>query len=279
MGIDLSVIVPTHNRRNALKRALKSVDAQTLPAGEVIVIDDGSTDQTRAMLRSEFPHVIYRSQQHRGVSAARNLGIRQSRGEWLAFLDSDDEWLPNKLEKQIAALQNEPHLKICHTDEIWIRNGKRVNAMKKHAKKGGWIFEHCLPLCAMSPSSIIIHRAVFERIGLFDEKLPACEDYDLWLRITAHYPVLLLAQPLILKYGGHDDQLSKKYWGMDRFRIQALQKIIADPNLQPQNRQAAVAMLIKKIKIFLQGAKKRDKQHEIETYLNMLHYYQDSQYL
>lgn len=279
MGIDLSVIVPTHNRRNALKRALKSVDAQTLPAGEVIVIDDGSTDQTRAMLRSEFPHIVYRSQQHRGVSAARNLGIRQSRGEWLAFLDSDDEWLPNKLEKQIAALQNEPHLKICHTNEIWIRNGKRVNAMKKHAKKGGWIFEHCLPLCAMSPSSIIIHRSVFERVGLFDEKLPACEDYDLWLRITAHYPVLLLAQPLILKYGGHDDQLSKKYWGMDRFRIQALQKIIADPNLQPQNRQAAVAMLIKKIKIFLQGAKKRDKQHEIETYLNMLHYYQDSQYL
>jgi len=279
MGIDLSVIVPTHNRRNALKRALKSVDAQTLPAGEVIVIDDGSTDQTRAMLRSEFPHIVYRSQQHRGVSAARNLGIRQSRGEWLAFLDSDDEWLPNKLEKQIAALQNEPHLKICHTDEIWIRNGKRVNAMKKHAKKGGWIFEHCLPLCAMSPSSIIIHRSVFERVGLFDEKLPACEDYDLWLRITAHYPVLLLAQPLILKYGGHDDQLSKKYWGMDRFRIQALQKIIADPNLQPQNRQAAVAMLIKKIKIFLQGAKKRDKQHEIETYLNMLYYYQDSHYL
>ncbi len=102
-------------------------------------------------------------------------------------------------------------MRVCHTDEIWIRNGRRVNARKKHGKKGGWIFQHCLPLCAMSPSSIMIHRDVFTALGGFDERLPACEDYDLWLRITARYPVLFTRQPLIEKYGGHDDQLSRKY--------------------------------------------------------------------
>ncbi len=272
--MNLSVIVPSHNRRDLLKRALKSVSAQTLPADEVIVVDDGSTDQTHAMVRNEFPQVTYQYQENSGVSNARNRGIGQSRGEWLAFLDSDDEWLPDKLEKQMTALLDQPQLKICHTEEIWIRNGRRVNAKRKHTKQGGWIFRHCLPLCAMSPSSIIIHRSIFEHVGLFDESLPACEDYDLWLRITARYPVLFIEQPLIIKYGGHLDQLSRKYWGMDRFRITALQKIIDTPGLRQQDRQAAIAMLVDKLNIYLQGATKRGKQQEIQTCQELLHRYQ-----
>jgi len=178
-----------------------------------------------------------------------------------------------KLEKQMARLATKPDMKICHTEEIWIRHGRRVNAMKKHAKKGGWIFQHCLPLCAISPSSILLHRSVFERIGLFDQTLPACEDYDLWLRMTACFPVLFIEEALIVKYGGHADQLSRKFWGMDRFRIRALEKIIADSSLSHENRQAAIQMLIKKCRIYIKGAEKRGKNQEVNRYQQLLHRY------
>ena len=199
----VSVIIPTYNRCQLLRRALLSIYKQTVQADEIIIIDDGSTDSTRKMLGKEFPEVKYTFQENTGVSAARNMGVRQAIGEWFAFLYSDDEWLPNKLEKQLESLEKNPDMRICNSDEIWKRNGVRVNPKNKHNKKGGWIFQHCLPLCAMSPSSIIIHCSVFAQVGLFDLALPACEDYDLWLRITARYPVLFIDHPLIVKYGGH----------------------------------------------------------------------------
>jgi glycosyltransferase involved in cell wall biosynthesis len=243
-----------------------------LPA-EVAVIDDGSTDGTEDMVRRKFPQVNYFYQGNLGVSAARNLGIRQTTGDWLALLDSDDEWLPEKLAKQKAALASSPEYKICHTEENWIRNGIQVDVPKKYAKTGGWIFSHCLPLCAMSPSTVLMNRSVFEDVGLFDTQLPACEDYDLWLRITAHYPVLLLEQPQINKHGGHEDQLSGAYWGMDRFRISALQKIIETGQLSEQNRQAAVGMLLKKAGIYLNGVSKRGKIDEANHYRQLINRY------
>ena len=160
-------------------------------------------------------------------------------------------------------------------DSGTLNNGIRVNAMHKHKKSGGWIFKQCLPLCAMSPSSMMIHRTVFDDVGLFDENLPACEDYDLWLRITAKYPVLFLEQPLIKKFGGHEDQLSHKYWGMDRFRIQALGKIITQPGLSIENKQDAIKMLVKKAKIFRNGALKRDKIESAQLYQQLIDRYQD----
>ena len=265
----LSVIIPSYNRAIWLPRALLSVQKQTLPANEIIVVDDGSTDGTETLIKSDYPDIVYLRQENKGVSTARNHGIEKATGEWLAFLDSDDEWLPNKLEIQKDALEAVPDIKICHTEEIWIRNEKRVNPMKKHAKTGGWIFQHCLPLCAMSPSSILIHRSVFETVGNFDESLPACEDYDLWLRITHRYPVAFVEQPLIIKNGGHDDQLSRRYWGMDRFRIQSLRKILDSGILGSENEQAATKMLIHKATIYLAGAKKRNKHNEIEYYENI----------
>lgn len=270
---NISVILSTYNRKNTLRRALNSVCVQTLPADEIIVVDDGSEDGTESMVATEFPTVNYIYQANAGVSTARNSAIQASSGDWLAILDSDDEWLPEKLKHQITLIQQHPNYKICHTEEIWVRNGRRVNAMKKHAKQGGWIFQHCLPLCAMSPSSIMIHRSVFNSTGLFDVTLPACEDYDLWLRITARFPVLFIEQPLIIKYGGHDDQLSKKYWGMDRFRIQALEKIITDPILNAEDRLAAINMLLKKLEIYKSGAEKRNKQNEVEQLQQRIHIY------
>ncbi len=266
--MQVSVIIPTHNRAPLLVRALESVYAQSLSPVQVVVADDGSTDNTRELVSARFPYADYVYQQHHGVSRARNSGIRRARCEWLAFLDSDDEWLPWKLQHQVDALRAQPDYRVCHTNEIWIRNGERVNPMKKHEKAGGWIFERCLPLCVISPSSVLIHRAVLESVGLFDEALPACEDYDLWLRICARYPVLYLPQPLINKYGGHEDQLSRKHWGMDRFRIQALERLTKEANLSFNELQATLNTLMHKAGIVLAGARRRGNQGLVTEYEN-----------
>ncbi|MET0085266.1 MAG: glycosyltransferase family A protein [Sedimenticola sp.] len=264
--MQISVIIPTHNRADLLERALKSVQGQTLPPLEVIVVDDGSEDHTREMVSEKFPRVRYLHQPNRGVSSARNLGISEARGDWIALLDSDDEWLPSKLASQKTRLESQPGHHICHTEEIWIRNGKRVNQMKKHTKQGGAIFQHCLPLCVISPSSVLIHKSVFREVGLFDESLPACEDYDLWLRICARYPVTYVEQPQIVKYGGHEDQLSHRHWGMDRFRLHALEKIITSGDIEGEDLEAAKAMLAHKAEILAKGAEKRGKHTEASNY-------------
>ena len=262
----VSVVIPSHNRAQLVMRALDSVRSQTYPADEILVVDDGSEDDTLKRIRLEQQDVHVLEQPHSGVSAARNLGIREATGDWIAFLDSDDEWMPQKLEKQLAALAKTPNLAFCHTDEIWIRNGRRVNPMKKHRKYGGNIFEQCLPLCVISPSSTILHRRLFEEVGLFDESLPACEDYDLWLRITARFPVLYIDEPLIMKYGGHEGQLSQHFWGMDRFRIRALENILNSKILTKKQREAAEKILVAKIRIYLIGARKRYKHADVMAY-------------
>lgn len=262
----VSVVIPTFDRARVLPRALESVMAQSRPPTEVIVVDDGSTDDTAELVVDRFPTTRLIRQENRGVSAARNRGIEAAAGEWIALLDSDDEWRPEKLEKQLDALQAQPELRICHTDEIWIRRGRRVNPRQIHAKHGGWIFRQCLPLCAMSPSSIVIHRSVFEEVGLFDEQLPACEDYDLWLRICHRYPVLLVDEPLVVKHGGHDDQLSTRIWGLDRFRIRALEKLIGEADLTTADQTAAIEELIRKIEIYLGGAVRRGRLEAVAEY-------------
>jgi len=257
-GATISVVVPTRNRRRLITRALDSVRSQTRQPDEVLVVDDGSTDGTDRFLGEAYPEVRLLRQNARGVSAARNSGIRASKGGLIAFLDSDDEWLPRKLEKQVRAMEQSGEA-LCHTNEIWIRNGRRVNPMKKHEKSGGWIFEKTLRLCLISPSSVLIERRLFDDVGLFDETLPACEDYDLWLRVCAYHPVLYLDEPLLVKHGGHEDQLSRQHWGMDRFRIQALRKILAGTDLRPEYRRAAEAVLERKLEIFSRGAAKRGR--------------------
>jgi len=266
VGFSVSVIIPTHDRAAVLGRAIESVLAQTLPPREIIVVDDGSTDGTEALLRSSFPQVRCLRQENRGVSAARNTGIATVTGEWLAFLDSDDEWLPGKLAAQREALAAHPDCRLCHAEEIWIRNGKRVNAMRKHEKSGGNIYRRCLPLCVISPSAAVIHRDLFRDYGGFDETLPACEDYDLWLRICAREPVAFVKQPQIVKYGGHADQLSRRHWGMDRFRVRALEKILEADVLGPEDELATRQMLVKKCGILAQGARKRGVADRAEYY-------------
>lgn len=266
MTLDISVIIPVHNRASVIVRAIRSVLSQSLPAKEIIVVDDGSTDQTSTVVEREFPEVRLIQQKNLGVSAARNTGIHHASGDWIALLDSDDEWKPEKLQRQVSALHENPIFQVCHTDEVWIRNGKRVNPMKKHRKPDGWIFERCVALCCVSPSAVLIHNSVLEKVGLFDQNLPVCEDYDMWLRVFSRYPILLVNAHLLVKYGGHADQLSRKYWGMDRFRVVALIKILEQGRLNQLQYQAAKRILLEKLSILIQGFSKRSNQLELEKY-------------
>ena len=261
----ISVIIPTYNRKHTLQRAIDSVLAQTFKPFEIIIVDDGSKDGTKEWLLQNYPSVQYIHQPNNGVSSARNKGIQISQGSWIALLDSDDEWMPEKLEYQSRFLEMNRDSSFCHTNEIWIRNGVRVNQMKKHKKYGGDIFKHCLDICRISPSSSIIKKDVFEEVGAFDESLTVCEDYDLWLRVTAKFNILFLDEPLIKKYGGHLDQLSRVPEGIEQYRIRSLEKILSMGSLTETQFRSAKDMLIHKLNIYAKGLKKRDKYEELTS--------------
>ena len=261
----ISVIIPTFNRKHTLQRAIDSVLAQTFKPYEIIIVDDGSKDGTKEWLLQNYPSVQYIHQPNNGVSSARNKGIQISQGSWIALLDSDDEWMPEKLEYQSRFLEMNRDSSFCHTNEIWIRNGVRVNQMKKHKKYGGDIFKHCLDICRISPSSSIIKKDVFEEVGAFDESLTVCEDYDLWLRVTAKFNILFLDEPLIKKYGGHLDQLSRVPEGIEQYRIRSLEKILSMGSLTETQFRSAKNMLIHKLNIYAKGLKKRDKYEELTS--------------
>lgn len=325
MCIKVSVIIPTFNRAHILSRAIDSVFKQTYKNYELIVIDDGSSDNTEKLFdnyfesfvneelnkyefkesRSDFNTILESKEQplnlnflknikykiyiycsassledkiiyikllkNYGVSKARNIGIKLAKGELISFLDSDDEWLPLKLEKQVSCFQK-TNFNLCHSDETWIRNSKKVNQMKKHQKFGGFIFHKCLPLCVISPSAVMIHKRVFDEIGYFDETLKICEDYDLWLRICARYEVNYIDEQLIIKYGGHSDQLSRKAWGNDIYRVRSLIKILklqenSKIYLNNENLEETRLTLLRKCEILKNGFLKR------KNFLPFLKYY------
>jgi len=220
--------------------AIKSVTAQTWKDLEIIVVDDGSDDNTADIIKNIDDRITYIFQNQQGVSAARNRGIRTAAGDYVAFLDSDDLWQPKKLDTQLGYLKQNPFHLLVHTDEIWIRNNRRVNPRNIHRKYGGWIFSKCLPLCCISPSSVLIRKSLFRYAGLFDINLPACEDYDFWLRVTSLFPAGYISKQLTVKRGGHADQLSQKHWGMDRFRIYSILKLLERDCLSYRQREAAV---------------------------------------
>jgi glycosyltransferase involved in cell wall biosynthesis len=284
--IQVSVIIPTYNRLEVLKRAVASVEAQTYPHWDLWVIDDGSTDGTSEWLNQHplFAHHQPNLASHElsrqgrviqiensGVSHARNLGIEASQGEWLAFLDSDDEWLPQKLEKQMAFAEDHPEFPLIHGEEIWIRNGVRVNPHKHHQKKGGRIFDHCLPLCVISPSTAMIRRQAIKEVGLFRQDFPVCEDYELWLRLCAKWEVGFIEEFLINKYGGHQDQLSRRYKAMDYWRVRALVQFLDHPSLSTKEIQLLLHTLIKKCDILLRGYEKHQNWSDYDEVAKIRH--------
>ena len=271
--MNISVIIPTFNRKKSLKRAIQSVLMQSYAPYEIIVIDDGSDDGTKEWLKDNYPNVKYIYQMNSGVSSARNKGIKFARGDWIALLDSDDEWLPSKLKDQANEIELNPAAKFLHTNEIWIRNGVRVNQMKKHKKYGGYIFEKCLDMCRISPSSVLIQKDIFDEIGMFDETLKVCEDYDLWLRFASKYPVHFLDQPLIKKYGGHSDQLSKVDDGIESYRIRSLKKIMNSGILNKKQKTITKDVLVKKMYIYAKGLEKRNKIRELNDTKKNIQYW------
>ncbi|MGH7793847.1 MAG: glycosyltransferase family 2 protein [Candidatus Binatia bacterium] len=265
----VSVIIPTFNRWPLVGAAVESVLAQSFSNFELIVVDDGSADGTAAELARLGSRLQIFSTPRRGVSAARNTGVRQSFGRYIAFLDSDDLWRPRKLARQTAFMVEHPEVQICQTEEIWIRNGIRVNPKTTHRKPSGDIFVRSLDLCLVSPSTVMMRRELFQRLGGFDETFPVCEDYDLWLRIAAQEPVPLIAEALVVKRGGHADQLSRSTWGMDRYRVRALQKVLR-AGIEGSRRAAALEVLRRKVGVLANGARKRGKWREADDYKALL---------
>ena len=270
----ISVVIPTLNRINTLQRALDSVINQTYKPAEIIVVDNGSSDGTLKFLREQYHKITILTEKKIGVSSARNKGIKKSINQWIALLDSDDAWHPRKLEIQTSMLDSAlKEYNLIHTDEVWFRNNKHINQMKKHKKQGGYIFERCLSLCCISPSSVLFKKNILDKVGLFDESLPVCEDYDMWLKICSSEEVLFAQDKLTYKYGGHKDQLSKSYWGMDRFRIKSIENIIKNFDLTYKQKKQAKKELIKKLKIIINGAFKRNNLSIVNEFSTKLEYW------
>ena len=261
----VSVVIPTYSRAEFVREAIESVLQQDYADVELIVVDDGSRDDTAAVVGAFGPAVRYLWQENRGVSAARNYGVTASTGGLIAFLDSDDLWAPRKVSAQVAYFEAHPEAQACHMDEVWIRRGVRVNERRIHRKQGGWQFVESLPRCLISPSAIMMRRRLWERLGGFDESLPACEDYDLWLRLTAVTPVGFLPDRLVTKRGGHADQLSRTTPALDRYRIRALEKALATC-LPAEHRRAVLEQLVAKCRIVTQGARKRQNAERCACY-------------
>ena len=268
MSPQVSVIITTYNRAAMVTEAVKSVLAQEMTDFELIVIDDGSTDETEERLSIYGSRLKYYQQENAGVSSARNRGLESARAPLVAFLDSDDLWLPAKLQVQHKYMMEHPEVHICQTEEIWWRNGRQVNPKRHHRKPSGDIFRRSLDLCLVSPSAVMMQRQLFEKVGYFDEELPAAEDYDLWLRISVEYPVPLLPDPVVIKRGGHSDQLSAMS-GIDRYRIEALEKILQSGKLSGEQYKWTWQALRRKCEIYGQGCLKRGRVDEGERYLSL----------
>lgn len=265
----ISVIIPTCDRASFLDKAVKSVLSQTYGDFELVIVDDGSKDDTSRVVSGFYdPRIRYIIQDNKGPAAARNLGIRNAKGDYLAFLDSDDWWCEEKLGAQLNEMEKRPGYFISHTQEIWYKNGALLNQKKKHEKHHGYIFDRCLPLCVVSMSTAMIKKGLFDEVGLFDEAMPCCEDYDFWLRASVKYEFLLIDKPLTLKDGGRKDQVSSIYaTGIDRFRIKSISKILKSGLLNEEQKRQAVKELRKKCRIYGNGCLRHGRIEEGRYYL------------
>lgn len=269
-----TVIIPTFNRAHTLEKAIESVLSQSFQNYEIIIVNDGSSDETELILskyHNENLSIFHTANQ--GVSAARNFAAKKAKGDWLAFLDSDDEWLEHKLKLQYDFIQENPNSVLVHGEEIWIRNSIRVNPMKKHAKGGGDQFLESLKLCAISPSVAVIKKEIFFELGMFRQDFPACEDYDLWLKLTSLYEVGFIEDYLVNKYGGHEDQLSAKYKAMDYWRVKSIDWILKNRELESYKREQAIKVLKKKAEILIKGYIKHNNVKDLPEIQNILNQY------
>jgi glycosyltransferase involved in cell wall biosynthesis len=271
----VSVIIPTYNRASLLERAIQSVLQQKGFAGELLIVDDGSTDETAEVVNDISSPDNIQIRYHRRISncgpaSARNFGVSVAKHPLIAFLDSDDHWFPDKMKRQLEVLQKNPEFRICHTGEKWLRRGVHLNQKNIHKPRHGDIFAHCLKLCAVGMSTVVIYKSLFIECGGFDTSLPCCEDYDLWIRLSCYHKFLLLPDPLIVKEGGRVDQLSHMYRvGMDQYRIYALEKLIQNESLQREQLQLAINELTEKCRVYGSGCIKHGQAERGRRYLSI----------
>lgn len=271
-----SIVIPVFNREKTLARAILSVLNQSFKDFELIIVLDGPTDNTEDIANdflSDSRVNIVKLDSNHGVSFARNKGIEIARSSWICFLDSDDEWLLDKLQKQYDYIQEHPETVLLHGDEIWIRDGVRVNQMKKHKKGGGDQFIASLKLCLISPSCVCLRKKLLSEFNGFQEDYIVCEDYDLWLKICAHYEIDFIDDFLIKKYGGHEDQLSRKYHSMDYYRIKSIDHCLKKFDLTEIQKESAIKILTKKCKILLKGYIKHQNMKNYGEIENILAQY------
>jgi glycosyltransferase involved in cell wall biosynthesis len=268
--LDITAIIPVYNRRQTVRRAIDSVLSQSYQPEEIIVVDDGSADGTPEILQGYGDRITsVLLQENRGAARARNIGVERARTEWIAFLDSDDSWKGDKLKKQVEYIRRFPFYEMIQSEEMWIRNGVRVNPRRHHAKPLGWIWERSLKRCLVSPSAVLVKRSLLEAYGKFDENLPVCEDYDLWLRISRHHPVGLEPGLSVIKYGGHEDQLSRKFFAMDKYRVISLARQLRNEP-RDEYRSRIIHVLEKKLNILIQGYEKRQKMNDAREMRDIL---------
>lgn len=277
----ISVIIPTYNRAWSIIPCLESVATQSFQDFECLIVDDGSTDNTEQLVLGfikslEFPpsssrnpslvgnhasQYTYLKISNHGVSYARNYGVKHSSStaRYVAFLDSDDQWHPQKLHQQFNYHQDNS-FRISQTNETWIRRGVEVTPPKHFQKIEGEQFVANLKNCMISPSSVFMEKSLLAEFDGFNEDYPACEDYDLWIKVTAQYPVGLLRQKYLTKYGGHDDQLSTTSDILDLYRMKAIFNLLKTKKLTVFQIEEALKILRKKYKIVKNGAQKRQNR-------------------
>ncbi len=214
----ISVIIPSYNSARFVVEAVESALAQTVPPDEIIVVDDGSTDDTQARLLPYRGSIRCISQRNAGVAAARNRGIRESRGSLIAFLDADDRWLPRKLERQLECLAARPDVDLVHTDlRYWNdQTGELTPSLPGRERFVGFCIREFFWWCGVNTSTVLLRRRCLDEVGLFDELIPGgySEDLDLFLRIAPRFQLAFVPEPLV-HYRRHGNNATS-----DRRRIQ-----------------------------------------------------------
>lgn len=269
------VVIPVRERAQMLQRAVESVLRQTWRDYDLVVVDDASRLEDLSIVRNlveSSGHHWLSFDENRGPAAARNAGVlagEQQGTQWVAFLDSDDVWKPEKLERQLLWHADYPEVGVSQCQEAWIRNGVKVGKKRSQLQPEGRIFAQCIDSCCISPSCMMMTLSLWKELGGFDERYRVCEDYELWLRLSLKNPVGLVRDvpdPLVIRHGGHEDQLSFSIEAMDRFRVMAMLELLLNGSLGQEETVLVEKGIARKSEILEQGARKRSLRSHAEVY-------------
>jgi glycosyltransferase involved in cell wall biosynthesis len=249
----VSVIIPSYNSRRFLIETVESALAQSYPHIELIVVDDGSTDDTATFLAPYQGRLRYVYQENRGPSAARNRGIAEARGELLAFLDADDLWLPDKVSRQVDALCRSPRSGLVHTDVLVHEQGtgRKYHRVTRKASYVGQCSNVLFTQNQLTTSSVLLYKKCLTRVGMLDETCRHTDDYDLWLRIARHYEFCYIDEPLVI-YRLHDTNITRSTLAMRRDELYVLEKTLRDaPSLRSMVGSRAVRRRLYQLMAFI----------------------------